>query len=73
MEKYNLNTEQKAVAEPSVAYSTESLPNIQCGNGTQPCIFTDEEFDKEIELAEASGYVTNEETQTFFAQWGFTI
>lgn len=26
----------------------------------QPCVFTDEEFDKEIELAEASGYITNE-------------
>jgi hypothetical protein len=39
----------------------------------QPCVFTDEEFDKEIELAEASGYITNEQTQTFFAKWGFTI
>lgn len=38
----------------------------------QPCVFTDEEFDKEIELAEVSGYITNEHTQTFFAQWGFT-
>lgn len=73
MKKYNQNEEPKAVAETSIAYSTEPLPNIQCGNATQPCVFTDEEFDKEIELAEASGYITNEQTQTFFAQWGFTI
>lgn len=69
MEKYNLNTEPKAIAEPSIAYSTEPLPNIQCGNGTQPCIFTEEEFDKVIKHSERSGNATPAEINRFFTKW----
>ena len=74
MKKYNQNEEPKAVAETSIAYSTEPLPNIQCGNvnsrkNTQPCVFTEEEFDKVIKHSERSGNATPAEIKQFFAQW----
>lgn len=41
-------------------------------NGEEmPCCFTEEELDEEIRLSEKSGYVSNEEALTKFAQWGF--
>lgn len=39
----------------------------------QPCVFTDEEFDKVIKHSERSGNATPDEIKQFFAQWGFTI
>ena len=74
MKKYNQNEEPKAVAETSIAYITEPLPNIQCGNAnsrknTQPCVFTEEEFDKVIKNSERSGNATPAEIKQFFAQW----
>lgn len=38
----------------------------------QPCVFTEEEFDKVIKHSERSGNATPAEIKQFFAQWGFT-
>ena len=38
----------------------------------QPCVFTDEEFDKVIKHSECSGNATPAEIKQFFAQWDFT-
>lgn len=34
-----------------------------------PCLFSDEEFNIEIEESEKSGFVTNEEAKRIFAKW----
>ena len=39
----------------------------------QPCVFTEEEFDKVIKHSERSGNATPAEVKQFFAQWGSTI
>ena len=39
----------------------------------QPCVFTEEEFDKVIKNSERSGNATPTEIKQFFAQWCFTI
>lgn len=38
---------------------------------SMPCRFTEEELDREIQLSEASGYITEEEALAEFAKWGF--
>lgn len=38
---------------------------------TMPCVYTDEEFEEELRLSEASGTVSHEEALTYFAKWGF--
>ena len=38
---------------------------------TMPCVYTDEEFEEELRLSEASGTISHEETLKYFAQWGF--
>lgn len=37
---------------------------------TMPCVFTDEEFEEELRLSEASGTVSHEEALEYFAKWG---
>ena len=39
----------------------------------QPCVFTEEEFDKVIKHSERSGNATPAEVKQIFAQWDFTI
>lgn len=34
-----------------------------------PCMFTDEEFEEELRLSEASGTATDEEVKAMFAKW----
>lgn len=36
---------------------------------SMPCVFTEEEFDEEIRLSEASGIATDEEVAAMFARW----
>lgn len=38
---------------------------------TMPCVYTDEEFEEELRLSEASGTISHEEALKYFAQWGF--
>ena len=38
---------------------------------TMPCVYTDEEFEEELCLSEASGTISHEEALKYFAQWGF--
>ncbi len=63
------------VKEPAGAvYGTSCLTGIKhsapmhCNN--MPCCFTEEEFDEEVRLSEASGNASNEEVRDFFAQYG---
>ncbi len=35
-----------------------------------PCVFTDEEFKRELEESEASGNASKEEVKAMFAKWG---
>jgi hypothetical protein len=35
-----------------------------------PCMFTDEEFKRELEESEASGNASDEEVKAMFAKWG---
>jgi hypothetical protein len=35
-----------------------------------PCVFTDEEFKRELEESEASGNASDEEVKAMFAKWG---
>ena len=35
-----------------------------------PCVFTDEEFKRELEESEASGNASDEEVRAIFAKWG---
>ena len=39
----------------------------------QPCLFTEEEFDKVIKHSERCGNATPTEVKQFSAQWDFTI
>lgn len=36
---------------------------------TMPCCFTEEEFDEEIRLSEASGFATDKEVAAMFDKW----
>ena len=36
-----------------------------------PCVFTDEEFEEELRLSEASGFISQEEAEAMFAKWKF--
>jgi len=38
-----------------------------------PCQFTEEEFDEEVRLSEASGDVSHKEVLKEFAQWGYIV
>ncbi len=38
---------------------------------TMPCVYTDEEFEEELRLSEASGSLSHEEALKYFAKWGF--
>lgn len=38
-----------------------------------PCQFTEEEFDDEVKLSEASGFMSHEEVLKEFAQWGYVV
>lgn len=55
--------------------STDERKLEQCWELLQgndmPCLFTDEEFAEEVRLSEASGFISQEEAEAIFAQWGF--
>lgn len=55
--------------------STDERKLEQCWELLQsndmPCVFTDEEFAEEVRLSEASGFISQEEAEAIFAQWGF--
>lgn len=55
--------------------STDERKLEQCWELLQgsdmPCVFTDEEFEEELRLSEASGFVSHEEALKEFAKWGF--
>lgn len=38
-----------------------------------PCQFTEEEFDEEVRLSEASGFMSHEEVLKEFAKWGYVV
>lgn len=37
---------------------------------SMPCVFTDEEFKRELKESEASGNASDEEVRAMFAKWG---
>ena len=63
------------VSDTAVAYRTnEQISHTMVKSVTMPCIYTDEEFKEELQLSEASGFVSNEEFKSScLEKWGVTL
>lgn len=63
------------VSDTSVSYNTsEQISHAVVTSVTMPCVFTDEEFKEELELSEASGFVSNEEfKRSCLEKWGVAL
>lgn len=59
------------VSDVAVAYRTSEQVQHTL---TMPCTFTDEEFKEEVLLAEASGFVSDEDfKKSCFEKWGVVL
>lgn len=72
--KYNSTGENPyVVSDASLAYSAIAGSQVTADN-PMPCSFTDEEFKEELQLSEASGFVSNDDfKRSCLERWGVAL
>jgi len=78
MEKKNHNKEVETIkaSEPATVYaSADAIAEMNiCQDNEAPCVYSDDEFAKEIELSERSGFVTHADfKKSCKEKWGVEL